>query len=270
MEMPLKRAVKTTAVYCWRDGAGTEVQDQIAEEVPVALSYNGISHAVMMASPLALRDFALGFSLSERIIHSPDELYGVDIEEHEEGLELALEISSERMMNLRHQRRTLSGRTGCGLCGTESLEQAIRPLQPLAASALPAHEAVQHALQQLSLNQPLQNMTGALHGAAWCDADGQVLLAREDVGRHNALDKLIGALAARRTAREGGGFALVSSRASYEMVHKCVSTGINTLVAVSAPTSLAIKMARDANLNLIGFARRGHHSVYSPKYGEEI
>lgn len=266
MDMPInKRGLQTHSVFCWRDGAGRTVDDQLAEEIPVALSYNGISHAVMMASPVELEDFALGFSLSEGILQSADELYGIDVEQHDDGLVLSLEISSERMMRLRHHRRTLSGRTGCGLCGTESLDQAVRPLEPLPPTALPQHEAVQNALQQLRLHQPLQNMTGAMHGAAWCDADGTIVLAREDVGRHNALDKLIGALASGKAVRGRGGFVLVSSRASYEMVHKTATAGIATLVAVSAPTSLAIRIACEAGLNLIGFAREGHHSVYAPE-----
>ena len=269
MDMPVKRGMRTHDVYCWRDGAGKSVDDQVAEEVPVALSYNGISHAVMMASPLELDDFALGFSLSEGILQSPDELYGLDIDSHDEGLVIALEISSQRMMQLREHRRTLSGRTGCGLCGTESLDQAVRPLSPLAKASAPTHEAVQRALSQLRLHQPLQNLTGAMHGAAWCDASGEILLAREDVGRHNALDKLIGALASGKARQQDDGFVLVSSRASYEMVHKTATAKIATLVAVSAPTSLAINIAREAGLNLIGFARDGHHSVYSPKSDEE-
>ncbi|XKE46675.1 formate dehydrogenase accessory sulfurtransferase FdhD [Halomonas organivorans] len=237
-----------------------EVEDVLAREVPVALVYNGISHAVMMATPEDLEDFALGFSLSEGILAHPHECYDLEVREEARGLAVHLTVASRRLAELKARRRSLAGRTGCGLCGTEALEQAIRPIARVRAPAL-ADAAIQRALAALADHQALQAATGATHGAAWCDGVGRIRLVREDVGRHNALDKLIGAL-----AREGGpsegGFALVSSRASYEMVHKSASAGIGALVAVSAATALAVEQAREAGLLLVGFARPGRHLIY--------
>lgn len=237
-----------------------DTDDALAIEVPVALVYNGISHAVMMASPADLEDFALGFSLSEGILTHLHECYDLEVQAASQGLTVHLTIASQRLAELKERRRSLAGRTGCGLCGTEALDQAIRPIPSVRAS-LPSDTAIQRALGELADHQALQAATGASHGAAWCDADGRILRVREDVGRHNALDKLIGAL-----ARDGGagenGFALVSSRASYEMVHKSASAGFGALVAVSAATTLAVEQAREAGLMLVGFARPGRHLVY--------
>lgn len=250
-----------------RAGSSAErLEDSIAVEMPVALVYNGISHAVMMATPDDLEDFALGFSLTEGILQAPEELYGLEVREQATGIAVHLEIATQRFMELKQRRRSLAGRTGCGLCGTESLEQAIRPIAPVVAPVV-ADGAIQHALEALRWHQPLQRETGATHGAAWCELGGSVRLAREDVGRHNALDKLIGALVSSRfTPLEG--FVLVSSRASYEMVQKCASAGIGCLVAVSAPTSLAIEQARQAGLKLVGFARTGRHVIYHQPIAE--
>ncbi|MGP5711843.1 formate dehydrogenase accessory sulfurtransferase FdhD [Vreelandella alkaliphila] len=235
-------------------------EDLLALERPVALVYNGISHAVMMASPVDLEDFALGFSLSEGILANITECYDLDIHEAPQGLTVHLTIASQRMAELKQRRRSLTGRTGCGLCGTEVLEQAIRPIPSVVAPSL-SDAAIQRSLQELATQQPLQAATGASHGAAWCDTQGRILRLREDVGRHNALDKLIGALA-REAAPLEEGFALVTSRASYEMVHKCASTGIGALVAVSAATALAVEQAQASGLLLAGFARPGRHLIY--------
>ncbi|MBV1790442.1 formate dehydrogenase accessory sulfurtransferase FdhD [Marinobacterium sp. D7] len=249
-----------------RQGSASQVaQDQLAEEVAVALVYNGLSHVVMMASPTALEDFALGFSLSEGIIQRPEQLYGIDIEQRPLGIELLIEIATECFAKLKEHRRNLTGRTGCGLCGAESLQQAVGTPKPVRVVALPDSQAVENALGQLKANQPLQSVTGAVHGAALCDLDGHILLLREDVGRHNALDKLIGARAACREKYPANheSFVLISSRASYEMVNKCNAAGISTLVAVSAPTALAVEHATAAGMNLIGFARPGRHVIYA-------
>lgn len=241
------------------------VVDDIACEVPVAMIYNGISHVVMMASPNDLVDFAYGFSLSEGIVAEPAEILDIDFRYHPDeldtGIELHLSITSRRMAQLKQQRRNLTGRTGCGLCGAESLQQAMRPVSQVPPAALPDIAAVELAVTTLTEQQPLQHQTGAFHGAAWCDSEGNILVIREDVGRHNALDKLLGALLSTTWERRGG-FVLISSRASYEMVQKTSHCGIATLVAVSAPTTLAIKVARQAGLNLIGFARPGRHAIY--------
>ena len=240
-------------------------QDRVAEEVPVAMVYNGVSHAVMMASPCDLEDFALGFSISEGILEKPEQLFSIEIKPTPDGVEIDMHIAGDCYARLREQRRNMVGRTGCGLCGTESLAHVARAIARVPAQPLPADDAVQAALHSLKNHQPLQLQTGATHGAAWCDSRGQIVQAREDVGRHNALDKLIGA-----RLREGGdqafdkGFALISSRASFEMVQKSASVGISTLVAVSAPTALAIREARESGMNLIGFARPGRHVIYAP------
>lgn len=239
-------------------------QDLLAEEVAVALVYNGLSHVVMMASPLDLEDFALGFSLSEGIIERPEQLYALESMPQTLGIELHIDIASECFAKLKERRRNLAGRTGCGLCGAESLQQAVAMPTAVAAVALPDALSIENALEQLRQHQPLQSLTGAVHGAALCDSGGNILLLREDVGRHNALDKLIGARAARRQAYPANtdSWVLISSRASYEMVNKCNAMGISTLVAVSAPTALAVEHAASAGINLIGFARSGRHVIY--------
>ncbi|BBB29817.1 formate dehydrogenase accessory sulfurtransferase FdhD [Neptunomonas japonica] len=254
----------SVAVSRWEQGNQSLAHDNVAEEVAVALVYNGISHVVMMTSPNDLKDFALGFSITEGILTSADELYDIELQQHDTGVEVQMSIASGRMMQLKQQRRNLTGRTGCGLCGAESLGQAVRPIKVLQNPSEVSDEAIQSAVLKLDENQPQQALTGACHGAAWCNKQGEILMVREDVGRHNALDKLIGAL-----VREGinmqKGFVLISSRASYEMVQKVTAVGINTLVAVSAPTGLALRLAREAGLQLIGFARPQRHVSYSPE-----
>ncbi|MBS3804535.1 MAG: formate dehydrogenase accessory sulfurtransferase FdhD [Oleiphilaceae bacterium] len=237
------------------------IADWVAEETPVAMVYNGISYAVMMATPADLENFALGFSLTEGIIKSPDELFDIELSDSAEGITLDMRIAGERLAGLREQRRNMAGRTGCGLCGTESLAQAMRPIPWVGSPVSISDEAIQYAIARLKAHQPLQAETGATHAAAWCDLQGRILVAREDVGRHNALDKLIGSQHA-SGGIFGEGFALISSRASFEMVQKCAAVGIGCLVAVSAPTGLAIREARKAGMILVGFARPGRHVLY--------
>jgi len=244
-------------------GGAVQVTDRVATETAAALVYNGISHVVMMVSPGDLEDFALGFSLSEGILDTPSQLYDIECRETDGGIEIALTISSERFALLKDQRRNLTGRTGCGLCGAESLAQALRPPGRVPDTLRITPLALQKVLESLPKFQPLQAETGAAHGAAWCDLNGEIQLLREDVGRHNALDKLIGALHAKARGPRGDGFALISSRASYEMVSKAAKLGMEILVAVSAPTSLAIDFAATAGLTLVGFARPGRHMVYA-------
>ena len=242
LDSPLQSQLHArVSVSRWEQGSQNLAHDNVAEEVAIALVYNGISHVVMMASPNDLKDFALGFSITEGILTNPDELYDIELQQYDTGIEVRMNIASGRMMQLKQQRRNLTGRTGCGLCGAESLGQAVRPVKVLQSPRHISDEAIQNAVLTLEDNQPQQALTGACHGAAWCNAQGDILMAREDVGRHNALDKLIGAL-----VREGidmqQGFVLISSRASYEMVQKVTSVGINTLAAVSsdsAPRSAA-------------------------------
>jgi FdhD protein len=249
-------------------------EDWVAEECPVALVYNGISHAVMLATPADLEDFALGFSLSEGIVDSPAQVYGVELQSEvscdgQPGITVNLDIASANFARLKERRRTLAGRTGCGLCGTDSLEQAVRAPTALSTDSVTVFRAaaVSAALGQMRDRQRLLGITGATHAAAWCSADGEIVLLREDVGRHNALDKLIGALsrpgAPAQAARVSNGFIIVSSRASYEMVQKTASAGVTLLAAVSGVTGLAIDMAQGCGLSLLGFARGQDLSVYS-------
>ncbi|PVY78897.1 FdhD protein [Tamilnaduibacter salinus] len=239
------------------------VPDSVSEETAVALVFNGISHAVMMATPADLADFALGFSLTEGLITGPEDLFAVDVDDYgETGIELQCHIHGACMDALKRQRRSLAGRTGCGLCGRETLEAALPALPVSAPVAVAEAAVVQRALTHLDQHQRLQQMTGTIHAACWCDSQGEVRMLREDVGRHNALDKLIGALAA-QDVETSGGFALVSSRGSHEMVAKAAQAHLGTLVTISGVTALAIRQAKQTGLNLIGFARRGRQVVYA-------
>lgn len=244
----------------WRAGEVSQGVDAVATETAVALVYNGISHVVMMATPADLEDFALGFSLSEGIVNSPKQMLDFEQVDKEQGIELAITITAEPFVALKERRRNLVGRTGCGLCGAESLEQAISAPKSIDAEITVSHQALQRAIGALKGHQTLQQSTGAVHGAAWCNSDGEIQLLREDVGRHNALDKLLGAI---RKHPLAVGFVLVTSRASYEMVSKTASANIPLLVAVSAPTSLAIKLAEQSGLTLVGFSRLGRHVIYA-------
>lgn len=260
----LPAAVADTWVDVRGGIAGAGSRDLVAEELPVAMIYNGVSHAVMMASPCDLEDFALGFSLSEGILQRPDQLFALEIQVSDEGIMVNMRIAGGRFARLQEQRRNMVGRTGCGLCGTESLANVVRTIAQVTPQSVPSDKAVQAALLSLKNHQPLQMQTGATHGAAWCDSNGRILLTREDVGRHNALDKLIGARIREHADKAfADGFALISSRASFEMVQKSASVGIASLVAVSAPTALAIRQARSSGMNLIGFARPGRHVIYT-------
>ena len=250
------------AVERWDGRSVTKTTDRIAEEVAVSLVYNGLAHAVMMASPADLEEFALGFSLSEGIVHSPRELSRAEVLPLDEGILLRLEIESERAVLLEAQRRNLAGRTSCGLCGAETIEQAMRHPPRVGKGVALSHAALHRALETLSRQQTLNAITGAVHAAAWASPEGEVVVVREDVGRHNALDKMIGA-----TIRAGhsldAGFALITSRASFEMAQKAATVGITALAAISAPTGLAIRVAVETGLTLIGFARNGKHNVYA-------
>ncbi|WP_322998866.1 formate dehydrogenase accessory sulfurtransferase FdhD [Castellaniella sp.] len=245
-------------------------QDAIACEQAVALEYNGIAHATLLASPLHIRELALGFSFTEGIIRSAADVLDLDIETTPLGLIARVTILGSRLHALKQRRRHLAGITGCGLCGVEGLAQVPRDLPPLPTPARPWRQAaVERALGQLRRGQPLHNLTGATHAAAWADADGTLAWIFEDVGRHNALDKLIGHLLLQPVDRRQG-FVVVSSRASFEMVQKAHAAGIGALIAVSAPTSLAVQLAQAAPMMLAGFARDGRFTLYShPDYLEQ-
>lgn len=232
----------------------SEVEDMVVEESAVALVYNGISHAVMMASPADLEDFALGFSLSEGIIASPAECYGIEVENTGAGIAVQLEVASRAFMELKERRRTLAGRTGCGLCGVDSLDQVCRPRRVLAPARGFHAAGVRRALASIGAEQHLTRQTGAAHAAAWCAMDGTLRLIREDVGRHNALDKLIGAMT-RAGEQPADGFFLITSRVSFEMAQKAIQAGVPALVGMSAPTLAAVELAEAAGMTLLAFAR---------------
>ncbi len=254
--------LKHVSVQRCRDGVLSEGQDWLAVELPIGLEYNGISHTVMLASPADLEDFALGFSLSEGIIAKSSEFYSCEVEQRDEGRLVHVEIASERFMALKQRRRNLAGRTGCGLCGTEALEHVARELAPVSHAHVIAPSVLVAGMRVMQLRQPLQQHSGATHAAAWIDAAGQVTCVREDVGRHNALDKLIGALAQQKTDFSRGAL-LLTSRASYEMVQKAATMGIGTIAAISAPTSFAVELADRYGVALIGFMRDTSYVVYT-------
>lgn len=260
-DTPLPEGVALHPVWT-RKCLTTSAPDFLAEEVPVALVYNGISHVVMMASPKDLKLFAIGFSLSEGIIDHPREIYGMDVVSACNGLEVQIELSSRRFMGLKERRRALAGRTGCGVCGVEQLNDIGRPVQPLPFTQTFNLAHLDRALMHLNDFQPIGQLTGCTHAAAWVMPSGELAGGHEDVGRHVALDKLLG-----RRATEGEewrqGAALVSSRASYEMVQKSAMCGVEILFAVSAATTLAVDVAERCNLTLVGFCKPGRATIYT-------
>jgi FdhD protein len=245
-----------------RGGEVFERMDWVAEELPVALEYNGISHAVMLATPSDLEDFAIGFSRTEGIVDDVAQIFDCEQVQSAKGYTLSLQIAASCLGRLKERRRSLVGRTGCGLCGTESLEHALRFPRALQAGTRFEASAVARALGDMRDRQLLLGVTGATHAAAWCDGAGGIAMVREDVGRHNALDKLVGALLRRKVA-VGDGFILISSRASYEMVQKTATVGVTVLAAVSGVTALAIDVADHAGVALLGFARGDDVCIYS-------
>ncbi|MFC5460950.1 formate dehydrogenase accessory sulfurtransferase FdhD [Massilia niabensis] len=259
-------ATQRLAASRWEAGRMCEGSELVAEEVPVALAYNGITHAVMLASPLDLEDFALGFTLSERIVRQRRDVYDIEVEETARGIVVSLRIAAGAMARMKGARAARTGKTGCGLCGVESLEyferEACLPEAPPAPAARFDPAALHRAMAAMAARQQLHHATGAVHAAAWADPEGRLDCVREDVGRHNALDKLVGSLA-RAGAEPPPGFAVVTSRASFEMVQKAARAGFGMLAAISAPTALAVRMAEEAGLTLAGFVRGGRHVVYS-------
>lgn len=230
---------------------------RVPEEIPVAFIYNQRNYAVMLASPADLEEFAVGFSLTELVVDGIDEIEAVDIHQSGQGIELRLGIDAARLQRLdaRQQRRNLVGRAGCGVCGLENAEVFFETLAPVRGGALElAPEAISRALSEFPAHQPLYGKTHTVHGAAWAGLDGAIHFAREDVGRHNALDKLLGALALAR-ADLTAGFVLMSSRCSYEIVEKSARLGVRAVASISAPTAFAIRKAREADIAL--YARRG-------------
>jgi FdhD protein len=246
----------------WTRGSIARTTDQVAEERPVALIYHDVPHVVMLATPADLEDYAYGFTLSEALVAGVVEIRGVEVVQGEQSADVKITVAWERFTQLLQRRRNLTGRTGCGLCGAETAEDAIRECAPVSAAITTSAAEMHQAIAQLGTRQPINARTGSVHAAAWVVPGRGIQVVREDVGRHNALDKTIGALA-RTGADFGAGYMLITSRASYEMVQKCVTMGIAMLVALSAPTAFAVRLAERSGLTLVAFARADQHVVYA-------
>ncbi len=245
-----------------RDREPAAERDDLAVETPVALRFNDRNHVVMMASPADLVDFAYGFALSEGIVTDVREIEAVVASPRPEGVSLSIRIPTARAQALAARERNLAGRTGCGVCGVSEIAAVLRPLPRIESGARVSAAAIDRAVLALPALQTRNHPCGALHAAAFADRDGTVRLVREDVGRHNALDKLIGALT-RASIDAATGFIVVTSRCSMEMVQKAASCGCAVLVAVSAPTALAVELAEQAGLTVSGLARGAGCNLYS-------
>lgn len=233
---------------------GVRVDRPVAVEAAVAFEYNGIGYAVMMASPVNLEDFALGFSMSERLVDRPDDILSIETHSAPDGWIVRIQLPAEKTALVVDRARQRLSEGSCGLCGLESLEQVMRPLLPVAARITVASDAIFRAVDSLRNHQTLNAATGAMHAAAFCTTDGLIRLVREDVGRHNALDKLLGALG-RADIKPSTGFFLLTARCSFELVQKTVIAGCPLLVTVSAATTLALDEAERYGLDLISLAR---------------
>ena len=235
-------------------GAFSAEERELAEEVPVAIEFNGVGYAVLMATPDAIAELVLGFALSERLVSPADAPFAVDVHATAQGVVARATLPPDRVEGLLGRVRHRVSDSSCGLCGIENLEQAIRPLPPVTTQSLADRSAIFRALAALSGHQPLNARTGAVHAAALVSADGSIRLVHEDVGRHNAFDKLIGGMRLKGMDWDGG-FALLSSRCSYELVEKAVLADCPLLVTISAPTRLAAERAESAGLPLVVLAR---------------
>jgi FdhD protein len=246
----------------WVRGETTHVADRVAEEAPVALTYHGVPHVVMLATPADLEDFAYGFTLSEELVASAEEIRSVEVLPESESIEVRISIAWERFPELLRRRRNLTGRVGCGLCGAETVDEAIRDRFHVGPGPRVGISDLHAAIVQLESLQPLNASTGSVHGAAWVIPGQGIHCVREDVGRHNALDKLIGALVrAGRTAADG--FVLTTSRVSIELIQKAARLEAPVLVAVSAPTAAAIRLAEECGMTLVAVARRQDFEVFT-------
>jgi FdhD protein len=254
--------VRIVTRQVWRDGSLSEGTRAIAEETALALTYNGGTYAVMMGTPRDLRDFAVGFSLSEGVIQSPDDIESLDIVDLDDGIELRMWLAQSNADRLSERRRHIAGPTGCGLCGIDSITEAVRPAAIVTQGPSFSPREVMAAIQGMPPLQPINIETRAVHAAAfWTPARGIVAL-REDVGRHNALDKLVGALAHEKVPA-GEGMVLLTSRVSVEMVQKTAAMGAPLMVAVSAPTALAVRMADTAGITLAAVARADGFEIFT-------
>jgi FdhD protein len=250
------------SVERWSRGELEHKTDQVAEEMPIALVYHGVPHVVMLATPADLEDFAVGFTLSEGLVAHPDEIRSVEVTHGAEAADVRITVAWERFSALLHRRRNLTGRTGCGLCGAETADDAIREIAPVGPGPQVTTQDLHDAIEQLSSMQPINAVTGSVHAAAWVIPGKGIQLVREDVGRHNALDKAIGAVV-RSGADFSSGYMLMTSRASFEIVQKSATVGIAFVAAFSAPTAFAIRLAEKSGQTLVAFARRDRHVVYA-------
>jgi FdhD protein len=257
----MRRPVSAAKRKAWRDGRLTEGTRSIPEETALALTYNGGTYAVMMGTPQDLADFAIGFSLNEGIVQSPDEIETLDIVELDDGIELRMWLSSDKAALLSERRRHIAGPTGCGLCGIDSIAEAIRPAAVVTKGRSFTPREIIAAMAAMAPLQKINIETRAVHGAAFWTARG-LLGLREDVGRHNALDKLAGYLA-RGKFDASEGMVLLTSRVSVEMVQKTAAIGAPLMVAVSAPTALAVRTAEAAGITLAAIARADGFEVFT-------
>ena len=258
----MHKPARTVTRQVWRDGSQREGARTIPEETAIALTYNGGTYAVMMATPQDLTDFAIGFSLSEGVVQTPDDIQSLEIVDMDEGLELRMWLGDDKAARLSERRRHIAGPTGCGLCGIDSITEALRPASIVPQGGSFAAQDVMAAMQSIAPLQTINIETRAVHAAAfWLPGHGIVAL-REDVGRHNALDKLAGALAQAKVPTSEGA-VLLTSRVSVEMVQKTAAIGAPLLVAVSAPTALAVRMAEAAGITLVAIARADGFEVFT-------
>ena len=261
LETPAPAASQT---YSYSDLPREEsASTALAEEVALAIAYNGISQAVMLVTPTDLEDFIVGFSLGSGITEDATDIYDLQLTGAGSAQYAQVTIANRAFWNLKQQRRQMAGTSGCGLCGVEAVEQALPDLKVLPGAPLPPIEWLDGLRQRISAFQPLGQYCGAVHAAVFMNASGELLLGREDIGRHNALDKLIGGLIRQKISTEGG-LAIVTSRCSLELIQKVLRAGIQTLVSLSAPTGLAVQWARRHNLNLIHLPQKNAPRVYSP------
>lgn len=251
----------------WVNGVESDSAEEVAEEVPLALIYNGIPHVVMMGTPSDLEDFALGFSITEELIGGPGDISGIEVVRYSRGIEIQVAVAAACETEINSRSRRLSGRTGCGICGADSIASVLKQLHPVGAGPRIDPRAIHRAMDGLVSRQVLNARAGAIHAAGWATLDGTIQMAREDVGRHNALDKLIGALLKGGTSVRDG-FLVVTSRASFEMVQKATVLGAPLLAAISGPTGLAVRVAHQAGMTLVGFTRGGKHTVYA--HGDRV
>lgn len=246
----------------WDGATHTEQTEQVVEETPVAIVYNGIPHVVMMATPADLEDFALGFSLTEELIQAPEDLEHVQVVRYSRGVEIQAIVAERCAAGIAERTRRLTGRTGCGICGADGVDAVLKTIHPIHGREPIEVTAVQRAFAALADRQTLNAASGAVHAAGWARADGTLELVREDVGRHNALDKLVGAAIGAKLD-PAAGFVLVTSRASFEMVQKTAVLGAPLMAAISGPTGLAVRVARESGLTLVGFARGARLTAYT-------